>query len=575
MILQALKEYYDRKPASEKPGEGFEKKELPFLIRIKPDGEFVGLEDTREKDGARLRGHIFLLPRSVGRSGSRSYEITFLLWDHAGYLLGIPEGDSRAEKQHVSWRKSLSGLPEALKADAGVRAIINFYEKNGLSELKKHPLMGELIKLKSCNMTFILTGDDEPVPCRPAVREYQRSLITGDPGQREEDGGGEAHSGICLVTGNVGEIAVTHGKTPINKDTKSLVAFQKNSGYDSYGKEQGHNAPVSKQAEFAYVTGLNMLLKSKRQKIKVGDASVVFWSKKESKLEENAFFVFSEPYQDDPDSNTEAVRALYQSVWNGSRFYEDDKTRFYVLGLSPNKARIAVRFWHSAAISEIGRRFQMHIDDLALGKAGERHPLPIQRLLGAVAVQGDYDNIPPNLAGETMRAILEGLPYPRTLLQAAVRRIRAEREITYPRAALIKATLNRFARYRNPENKEEIKVSLDRDNKNVGYRLGRLFAALEKVQEEANGNATIRDRFYGAASSTPVTVFGNLMRLKNHHLAKLDNPGRRVNFEKLLSEIAGELPASGFPAHLSLDDQGRFAIGYYHQMQDFYPKQSA
>jgi CRISPR-associated protein Csd1 len=173
-----------------------------------------------------------------------------------------------------------------------------------------------------------------------------------------------------------------------------------------------------------------------------------------------------------------------------------------------------------------------------------------------------------------MRAILEGLPYPQTLLQAAMRRVRAEHEITYPRAALIKACLNRAARYSNPEQKEELHVSLDSNNSNIGYRLGRLFATLEKIQSEASPgiNATIRDRFYGAASSTPVSVFGNLMRLKNHHLAKLESAGRRVQFDKLLGEIMSGI--ADFPAHLRLEDQGRFAIGYYHQMQAFFTKKT-
>ena len=168
-----------------------------------------------------------------------------------------------------------------------------------------------------------------------------------------------------------------------------------------------------------------------------------------------------------------------------------------------------------------------------------------------------------------MRAILAGTPYPKSLLSSAIRRVRAEREITYPRAALIKAVLARDARYYN-SNQKEVGMSLDITNNNTGYRLGRLFAVLEKVQEEANPglNATIRDRFYGAASSTPVAVFALLMKLKNHHIAKLENRGRAINFEKLIGEIMSGI--SEFPAQLSLPDQGRFAVGYYHQRQDFF-----
>jgi CRISPR-associated protein Csd1 len=194
------------------------------------------------------------------------------------------------------------------------------------------------------------------------------------------------------------------------------------------------------------------------------------------------------------------------------------------------------------------------------------------RLLVSVATQGKADNIPPNLGGELVRSVLSDLPYPQTLLAAAVRRIRAEHEITYARAALIKACINRARRYANPELKEELKMSLDEGNRNVGYRLGRLFAVLEKIQEEANPgiNATIRDRYYGAAASNPVTVFSTLLRLKNHHVAKLENRGRAVNLEKRIGEIMDGI--GDFPAQLSLTDQGRFAIGYYHQRQDFFKK---
>jgi CRISPR-associated protein Csd1 len=195
---------------------------------------------------------------------------------------------------------------------------------------------------------------------------------------------------------------------------------------------------------------------------------------------------------------------------------------------------------------------------------------------------GKSENIPPNLGGDVMRAILSGQPYPLTLLQNAIRRIRAEQakkgergnpamNVTYPRAAIIKACLNRHLRNSQTYEKE-LTVTLDTINPNPGYRLGRLFAVLEKIQEEANPgiNATIRDRFYGAASSTPVTVFSNLMKLKNHHLAKLENPGRRVNLERLIGEIM--YGVTDFPAHLDLADQGRFAIGYYHQRQAFFSK---
>lgn len=575
MILQALKEYYDRKAADPDSGiapEGFERKEIRFLVVLKPNGDFVQIEDTREQKGRRLIGKIFVVPRSRMRSGSKSYETTFLLWDHIGYLFGEPVEDKKSSLQHATWIKVLNSLPDDLKQDTGVSAVLLFYQSNGIEKVKLSPLWSECLKIPSCNMTFKLIDDSEPVTGRPAVWEYQRSITnatSNNDGQTTE-----AVKGLCMVTGEMGEIARTHGRTPINKDTKSLVAFQKNSGYDSYGKEQCYNAPISKSAEFAYTTGLNTLLKSERQRVQVGDASVVFWSAKKTAFEEDACWFFSEPYKDNPDSDAEEVRSLYNSIWNGAYVLPEDNTHFFVLGLSPNSARISVRFWQIGTVKEMGIRLKQHIDDLLIAHGDKINPaLPLRRLLRSIALQQDIDNIPPNLAGETMRSILSGLPYPQTLLQAAVRRIKAERDVGYERAAIIKACLNRSRRFKNSK-EEEIQVSLDPNNNNIGYRLGRLFAALEKIQQEASPgiNATIRDKFYSAASSAPVTVFGNLMRLKNHHLAKLENQGRRINLERLLGQIMDGI--TDFPAHLKLEDQGRFAIGYYHQMQDFYTKKS-
>lgn len=579
MILQALKEYYDRKaadPESDIAPEGFEKKEIPFIVVIKPDGEFVNLKSTKEESGTRKQ---FLLPRSKTRTGGKSYQTTFLLWDHIGYLFGAPESDPKAIKQHETWLNSLKALPDNLQQDEGVKAIRSFYEKGGIADVKKHAAWSECAKMQSCNMTFGLVGDIEPIPCRKVVQDHVHAIIRQSKNIDKVEGKQNADKifANCLITGEYGEIAQIHGRTSIDKDTKSLVAFQKNSGYDSYGKEQCLNAPVSKSAEFAYTTGLNTLLKSKEQRIRVGDATAVFWSEKSSTLEKDAFFFFSEPPKDDPDRNTEAVKALYATIWNGTYVVPDENQRFYVLGLSPNVARIAVRFWHVATVAEMGTRFKQHISDLSITHSAKiDSALPMDRLLRSIAAQNKYDNIPPNLAGEVMRSILQGLPYPATLLQAAVRRNRAEQDVPYPRAALIKACLNRALRFNNQNNEKEITMCLDPDNTNIGYRLGRLFAVLEKIQMEANPglNATIRDRFFSAASSTPITVFATLIRLSNHHLSKLEknSPGLFKIRKQMLGEIM--CPIKDFPPHLTLEDQGRFALGYYHQSHDLWTKKT-
>lgn len=317
----------------------------------------------------------------------------------------------------------------------------------------------------------------------------------------------------------------------------------------------------------------------------MGDTITVFWASKredcefESKLKSlfdgDWQIFFGELVVDDPDQGVLSIISYLRSIHSGVLITEGDR-RFYVLGLAPNVARIAVRFWYVDTVKAMARKIEQHFEDLRIiPRKTDRDILSLKSLLKGIALREDEKNIPPNLAGETMRSILEGLPYPQTLLQAAIRRIRAEQKITYIRAAMIKACINRSTRFKNPNIKEELQMSLDENNANIGYRLGRLFATLEKIQQEANPgiNATIRDRFYGSASGTPSTVFGNLMRLKNHHLAKLQSAGRRVFFEKLLGQIIDGVEAKiSFPAHLNLEDQGRFAIGYYHQMQKFFTK---
>lgn len=281
--------------------------------------------------------------------------------------------------------------------------------------------------------------------------------------------------------------------------------------------------------------------------------------------------IFGEPPKDDPDRNVRAVTSLYKAIDQGLLENDEGRAKFFVLGLAPNAARIAIRFWHHGTVAEMAVRIRQHFDDLAIARSPHDPPyLSLFRLLVSVATLGKADNIPPNLGGEMMRSVLADLPYPHTLLAAAVRRIRAEHEVTYPRTAVLKACINRATRYTHTEIKEELKVSLDESNINTGYRLGRLFAVLEKIQEEANPgiNATIRDRYYGAASSTPVTVFPTLLKLKNHHLSKLENRGRAVNLEKRIGEIMDGI--NDFPTQLPLADQGRFAVGYYHQRQDFF-----
>lgn len=281
---------------------------------------------------------------------------------------------------------------------------------------------------------------------------------------------------------------------------------------------------------------------------------------------------FADAPKDDPDAHTRAITSLFASIRNGAYVADDGGNRFYVLGLAPNSARIAVRFWQAGTVADFAERIARYFSDLEI-IGHEKYGYPsLFRLLRATAAQHKADNINPLLAGSVLRAVLDDRPLPEALLQSVIRRLHAERYVSYERAALIKACLNRKIRQLQPEHKE-ITVALDTDNTDTGYRLGRLFALLERLQETANPglNATIRDRFYSAASSTPVTVFANLLRLANHHLAKLP-VGQRTYYEKLLGEIMNEV--TDFPAHLRIEQQGQFAIGYYHQRQALFQKRS-
>lgn len=492
-----------------------------------------------------------------------------LLWDTAEYVLGVdtrgkPE---RVGEQHAAFRARIEALPEAARQDAGIRAVRAFLEAIPLEALQSSPAWPEVLAQNPL-LTFRLQGDVELICQRPAV------IAAALPAQEDGD-----TTGVCLVTGDRAPIERLHpaikGVWGAQTSGANIVSFNLDA-FASYGKSQGDNAPVGKPAAFAYTTALNHLLgKDSRQRIQVGDASTVFWAEAAHDLETLLPDLFGEPPKDDPARGVDALKALFESVQSGKFSVGDAQTRFHVLGLAPNAARIAIRFWQTAPAIELAARIRRHFEDIRVVRAPQDpEHLSLFRLLTACAVQGKADNIPPNLGGEIMRAILEDLPYPATWLNAAVQRCRAEQKVTYPRAAAIKACLNRVIRHANrtlTQQEREFQAMLDTSNPNPPYRLGRLFATLEKIQEEASPglNATIRDRYYGAASSTPVAVFTTLLRLKNHHLGKL-NPGRVVQMERLLGEIMDGL--ADFPRHLSLPEQGRFALGYYHQRQAFFTK---
>lgn len=569
MILQALTDYYQRKqadpdPARRLPAYGFEEKEIPFILEIDARGRLVQILDTRSGNGKKKTAQRFLVPRAVKKTSGVAAN---LLWDTAEYVLGIdtrgkPE---RVAEQHAAFRARIDQLPAEMQADTGIAAVRAYLDGIDFDALASAAVWDD-IKTTNPLLSLRLHGDVELVCQRPAV-----TAVAADEPDDEA-------TVTCLVSGEDVAPERLHaaikGVWGAQSSGANIVSFNLDA-FNSYGKSQGANAPVGKAAAFAYTTALNHLLdKGSLQRIQVGDASTVFWAEAPHELEAAVPDLFGEPPKDDPGRGADALRALYRAVETGRFSVGSEDTRFHVLGLAPNAARIAVRFWETAPAIELARRILRHFDDLAVARAlRDPEHLSLFRLLAATAVQGKADNIAPNLGGEVMRAILEGLPYPRTLLNAAVQRCRAEQQVTYPRAAAIRAWLNREARTNPVSNppREEFSPMLDPDHPSAAYRLGRLFATLEKIQEEASPglNATIRDRYYGAASSTPVAVFTTLLRLKNHHLGKF-HAGRATQMEKLIGEIMAGI--TDLPRHLNLPDQGRFALGYYHQRQAFFTK---
>ncbi|NTV13852.1 MAG: type I-C CRISPR-associated protein Cas8c/Csd1 [Desulfobulbaceae bacterium] len=579
MILQALAGYYQRMAeagGTEVAPEGFEKKGIPFVIVVNVAGNFVGIDDTREGEGKKKEARAFTVPKGVKKTSGVAAN---LLWDTPAYVVGRAKPDTKKDalKQQERAKEQFQCFVAKIKEtfpesywDEGVTAVLQFLEANYFDALFSHSSWQE-IEDGGANLTFRLDTDNNLVCQRPAV---VKRLTSGVQGVELND-----NQQMCLISGEFDEATRLHtaikGVWGAQSSGANIVSFNLDA-FRSFGKDQGLNAPVGKRAEFAYTTALNTLLaKGARQRLQVGDASTVFWAEKKNEIEDVFADFFGEPAKENPEQATKAIRILYESPKAGVTPLTEDDTRFHVLGLAPNAARIAIRFWHTGTVGEMALHIRQHFDDCAMAH-GPKQPeyLSLFRLLVSTALQGKSENIPPNLAGDFMRSILLGSPYPQTILAAAIRRCRAEREITYPRAALIKAVLARAARLSQHQEKE-VGMALDTDNINIGYRLGRLFATLEKIQEEASPglNATIRDRFYGAASGTPVTAFPHLMKLKNHHLAKLDSRGRAVNLEKLIGEIIGGV--TDFPSHLSLQDQGRFAVGYYHQRQAFFTKSEA
>lgn len=592
MILQALVDYYDRKrafdPASVAPT-GWEYREIAFFIELAPDGS-ASLVDRRSPE--RKRGEPLLVPAAEIRSGNDAWKKPNLLWDHIGFVLGWqkrkPDGapdptdkPEKVAKQHRAFRERLQTLAASHPDSVGLQAMLRFYEGDAPAALQPADLVDVLRQSQGLNVTFRVQGSVDPV-CheRWVADECETGNSTGV-------GDITASEGLCLVTGRQGPIARLHPKISyVATKPSPLVATNTNESpaYGSYGKEQALNGPVSVEAASHYTLALNTLLgRGSPNKVQIADATTVIWADRQDEIEGDVVAMFG----DNPDAHVDAVKMRLTGATSGTLGGDDTPLRFFVLGLAPNASRIAVRFWIHDTFERLGPRILQHFDDLRIVRQSNRDAVTpsMYWLLRSIAPQGKAENVPPRLAGEWLRAILEGMPYPPALLNAAINRCRAEQateafggNVPYLRAGILKACINREhrRRYGGTPDFQFIREELDVNQTDAAYRLGRLFAVMERIQSAAQPgiNATIRDRYYGAASSTPGAVFPTLMRLKNAHLKKL-TPGMEGFFEKLIGEIAGSIEKptlSCFPRQLDLHAQGLFALGYYHQRQSLYTR---
>lgn len=569
MILKALYDYYNR--CGNLPAPGMEEKEIGFVIVISKEGKFLRFEDCRTD---KTIGRVYLVKKHVSRS---SAAVANYLYDNSAYVLGYSDNDDSEKNQLYfnTFVEKVQSILDRMPDNSDIRTLMNFYAQGREaihSEVEQDPLWEDIKKnlsKKYSVFSFRIEGDLR-------ILAEKKELMQTNEGTKNDNS-----RGLCMVTGVQGELVDTTTATMIqgSQATAKLVAFQVNSGYDSYGKEKCGNAPISHEAEFAYTTALNtMLRRDSRNKFTVGNRTFVFWASSNDKAAEQAeeslfdLLGYSEEKKDNPNAKIEQVRKVFTAIYSGS-LSTSLEDRFYILGLAPNSARIAVVYWSETPLRDFAGKILRHFDDMEIiDTRKDRKPyMGIKDILSAVTLGGKQSEATPNLPESIIKSIFLGTPYPYTLLSACIRRIRAEsgdgNAARITRIAIIKAFLNR-----QNVNDKRMEIMLDKRNTNQGYLCGRLFAVLDRIQEDANGISSIRERYMNAASSTPSSVFATILNLSSHHLENLSNEGKKVFYEKLKQEIIDKISSDGFPAHLDLQDQGRFFVGYYHQRQDFFNK---
>jgi len=563
VILQALYNYYVRQSSregSDIPSLYFSREKISFCLVIDSKGDLLQVNDLREGE-SRKRPVLITVPEREIRTSKIAPNF---LWENAKYIFGIKNFE-KSDQRSSECYQSFVALHEEMAHkcdDPGLAALVKFLEKNPVGQLREK--LDESIEKDffQNSIVFRLSNEHQYLHQRPLLKKLwikiKQSRLSEFKGQ-------------CLVTGKKAGIAPVHGKIMGVRGGASsgttLVSFN-DSAYWSYRKEQNYNAPISEEGAFAYTTALNHLLTKQDNKINIGDTTIVFWAERESPVESYFGLVFTPEESEGKDR--EKIKNFFKQVKEGMlKKTLDMDIPFYVLGLAPNKARIAIRFWYISTVGEIVRKMEEHLEDIAMIKQYENEPdyPPLWRLLVETTKQKKSDDIHPLLVGQFMKAILSGGYYPGYLLSAVINRVKMKKEVNYYQMCLIKGYLSRY--YRLTGKEKEVPMALDYQRKEAPYLLGRLFAVLEKAQDDCSGATTIKDRYFGSASSTPGSIFPVILRLNRHHLAKMEKR-REMWYEKLIQDIMGNI--EHFPKHLRLEEQGMFAIGYYHQRKEFYTK---
>lgn len=586
MILRELYELYNRlvRQGVTMPSRGCSMQKISYRIVLKYDGSLVRIEDAREvvesvkitKRGTSVtRKKVPVEKLLLGESKPSGSGVNpCFLWDNPAYLLGCSDVKERAGEYFEALKNAHLAV-ESQIASTRYSAVCRFLESWIPVSSDKLGICKEQV---TANGVFRIEGEEIDVHEDAIIQNWWNSC--GYASWRETKSSA-AQSAMCLVTGKPSEIAVIHEpaiKNVIGAQSSGakLVSFNCDS-FESYGKEQSSNSPVSEAVAFAYCNSLNYLLSRKISRINIADTTVVFWTDASNRSEDDEIALLAGAALDPErlttfaqnDSLVKRIHDKLSDIANGyrTRNLHDDNTRFFILGLSANAARLSVRFYHESSLGEFFSCLSEHFEAMRLqppyiNRDNQKCISPYMIMKSAVRESKD---IPPYFSGALMRAILSGVAYPDSIALSILRRLRINPSHNYISCAYLKAWLSR------KQTNYSLKPMLDTSNTQPGYVLGRLFAVLQKTQDNAYKgglNRTIQDSYYGSASASPQSVFPRILRLNRHHLAKIESPGLRVVREKAIQEIMGLLDS--FPARLSLEQQGLFALGFYHQTQSFY-----